>query len=82
MNTVLLNTYYTQFTWDAYSQSFIVGIEQGTLLSCVNDIAAGTQHTVAVHLAKRTHRAILFCKENGLLPSDNPILVSTNYNIL
>ncbi|XP_056292016.1 tRNA N6-adenosine threonylcarbamoyltransferase, mitochondrial [Pseudoliparis swirei] len=51
------------------------GIEQGTLLSCVNDIAASTQHTVASHLAKRTHRAILFCKANGLLPSNSPTLV-------
>ncbi|XP_041807188.1 probable tRNA N6-adenosine threonylcarbamoyltransferase, mitochondrial [Chelmon rostratus] len=51
------------------------GIEQGTLLSCVNDIAAATQHTVARHLAKRTHRAILFCKANGLLPSSSPTLV-------
>ncbi|XP_042350723.1 probable tRNA N6-adenosine threonylcarbamoyltransferase, mitochondrial [Plectropomus leopardus] len=51
------------------------GIEEGTLLSCVNDIAAATQHTVASHLAKRTHRAILFCKANNLLPSKNPTLV-------
>ncbi|KAK5861491.1 hypothetical protein PBY51_022884 [Eleginops maclovinus] len=51
------------------------GVEQGTLLSCVQDIAAATQHTVASHLAKRTHRAIVFCKENGLLPSSNPTLV-------
>ncbi|MEQ2180737.1 putative tRNA N6-adenosine threonylcarbamoyltransferase, mitochondrial [Goodea atripinnis] len=35
------------------------GVEEGTLLSCVNDIAAATQHTVALHLAKRTHRAVL-----------------------
>ncbi|XP_061923689.1 tRNA N6-adenosine threonylcarbamoyltransferase, mitochondrial [Entelurus aequoreus] len=51
------------------------GIERGTLLSCVSDIAAATQHTVACHLAKRTHRAILFCKANGLLPSLCPTLV-------
>ncbi|KAG7240509.1 hypothetical protein INR49_026793 [Caranx melampygus] len=51
------------------------GIKQGTLLSCVNDIAAATQHTVASHLAKRTHRAILFCQANNLLPSDSPTLV-------
>ncbi|KAM6934300.1 tRNA N6-adenosine threonylcarbamoyltransferase, mitochondrial [Xenentodon cancila] len=51
------------------------GIEQGTLLQCVNDIAAATQHTVACHLAKRTHRAILFCKANSLLPSSSPTLV-------
>ncbi|XP_077393856.1 tRNA N6-adenosine threonylcarbamoyltransferase, mitochondrial [Festucalex cinctus] len=51
------------------------GIERGTLLSCVNDLAAATQHAVACHLAKRTHRAILFCKENRLLPSLEPTLV-------
>ncbi|XP_069010996.1 tRNA N6-adenosine threonylcarbamoyltransferase, mitochondrial [Embiotoca jacksoni] len=51
------------------------GVEQGTLLTCVNDIAAATQHTVASHLAKRTHRAILFCKANGLLTSGSPTLV-------
>ncbi|TDH07194.1 hypothetical protein EPR50_G00121140 [Perca flavescens] len=51
------------------------GIGQGTLLSCVNDIAAAAQHTVASHLAKRTHRAILFCKAIGLLPSSSPTLV-------
>lgn len=53
-----------------------VGIEQGTLLSCVNDVAAAAQHTVACHLAKRTHRAILFCKAKGLLPPSSPTLVS------
>lgn len=53
-----------------------VGIEQGTVLSCVSDIAAATQHTVATHLAKRTHRAILFCRANSLLPSSSPTLVS------
>ncbi|XP_058510804.1 tRNA N6-adenosine threonylcarbamoyltransferase, mitochondrial [Solea solea] len=51
------------------------GVEEGTLLSCVGDIAAATQHTVAAHLAKRTHRAILFCKAKGLLPSNSPTLV-------
>ncbi|KAK7938324.1 hypothetical protein WMY93_001650 [Mugilogobius chulae] len=39
------------------------GVEPGTLLSCVNDLAASVQHTVAAHLVKRTHRAILFCKK-------------------
>ncbi|XP_072541104.1 tRNA N6-adenosine threonylcarbamoyltransferase, mitochondrial [Salminus brasiliensis] len=51
------------------------GIEPGQLLSCVGDIAAATQHTIASHLAKRTHRAILFCKAKGLLPQDSPTLV-------
>lgn len=52
------------------------GVKSGDqLLSCVNDIAAGTQHTVASHIAKRTHRAILFCKTRGLLPQHNPTLV-------
>lgn len=51
------------------------GIQDGQLLSCVNDIAAAVQHTVAVHLAKRTHRAILFCKKEDFLPQSNPALV-------
>ncbi|XP_033842994.1 tRNA N6-adenosine threonylcarbamoyltransferase, mitochondrial-like [Periophthalmus magnuspinnatus] len=51
------------------------GVERGTLLSCVNDLAASAQHTVAAHLAKRTHRAVLFCKHNRLLPDENPTLV-------
>uniref|UniRef100_A0A673AU94 N(6)-L-threonylcarbamoyladenine synthase n=1 Tax=Sphaeramia orbicularis TaxID=375764 RepID=A0A673AU94_9TELE len=64
-----------QITMTIRKQESDEGIKQGTLLSCVNDIAAATQHTVASHLAKRTHRAILFCKANGLLPSHSPILV-------
>lgn len=51
------------------------GVEPGRLLSCVNDIAASTQHTVACHLAKRTHRAILFCRNTGLLPQSKAALV-------
>ncbi|XP_071777802.1 tRNA N6-adenosine threonylcarbamoyltransferase, mitochondrial [Centroberyx gerrardi] len=51
------------------------GVQQGALLSCVSDIAAATQHSVASHLAKRTHRAILFCKAKGLLPACSPTLV-------
>ncbi|XP_036401673.1 probable tRNA N6-adenosine threonylcarbamoyltransferase, mitochondrial [Megalops cyprinoides] len=51
------------------------GVQQGGILSSVNDIAAATQHTVASHIAKRTHRAILFCKERGLLPECSPTLV-------
>lgn len=64
-----------QITMTIMKQESEEGIKQGTLLSCVNDIAAAAQHTVASHLAKRTHRAILFCKANGLLPSHGPILV-------
>uniref|UniRef100_UPI00398E8E21 tRNA N6-adenosine threonylcarbamoyltransferase, mitochondrial isoform X2 n=1 Tax=Pristiophorus japonicus TaxID=55135 RepID=UPI00398E8E21 len=51
------------------------GFQEGQILSCVNDIAAAVQHTVAAHLAKRTHRAILFCKKEGLLPQPKPALV-------
>ncbi|KAL4635616.1 putative tRNA N6-adenosine threonylcarbamoyltransferase, mitochondrial isoform X1 [Arapaima gigas] len=51
------------------------GIRPGEMLSCVCDIAAGVQHAVASHLAKRTHRAILFCRANGLLPESCPTLV-------
>ncbi|XP_030642775.1 tRNA N6-adenosine threonylcarbamoyltransferase, mitochondrial [Chanos chanos] len=51
------------------------GVQKGKMLSCVNDIAAATLHTVASHIAKRTHRAILFCKAKSLLPQNNPTLV-------
>ncbi|KAF5903382.1 putative tRNA N6-adenosine threonylcarbamoyltransferase, mitochondrial, partial [Clarias magur] len=51
------------------------GVEPGQLLSCVQDIAAAAQHTVASHIAKRTHRAILFCQARGLLPQNDPTLV-------
>ncbi|KAJ3592171.1 hypothetical protein NHX12_007299 [Muraenolepis orangiensis] len=56
-------------------QEKVEGVEPGTVLSCVNDIAAATQHTVASHLAKRTHRAIVFCKAKAFLPTNNPTLV-------
>ncbi|KAJ8247172.1 hypothetical protein GJAV_G00259590 [Gymnothorax javanicus] len=51
------------------------GIQQGEVLSCVSDIAAAAQHTVASHIVRRTHRAILFSKARGLLPQSNPSLV-------
>ncbi|XP_077473111.1 tRNA N6-adenosine threonylcarbamoyltransferase, mitochondrial isoform X1 [Stigmatopora argus] len=64
-----------QINMTVEKQEAAEGIQRGDLLSCVNDIAAAAQHTVACHLAKRTYRAILFCKANGLLPSDTPTLV-------
>ncbi|XP_044525642.1 probable tRNA N6-adenosine threonylcarbamoyltransferase, mitochondrial isoform X2 [Gracilinanus agilis] len=51
------------------------GIEKGQILSCAADIAASVQHTVASHIAKRTHRAILFCQQRGFLTPSNAILV-------
>uniref|UniRef100_A0A3Q2ZQ02 N(6)-L-threonylcarbamoyladenine synthase n=1 Tax=Kryptolebias marmoratus TaxID=37003 RepID=A0A3Q2ZQ02_KRYMA len=51
------------------------GVEEGALLSGAKDVAAAAQHAVAAHLAKRTHRAVLFCQANNLLPSDDPTLV-------
>ncbi|XP_015264332.1 PREDICTED: probable tRNA N6-adenosine threonylcarbamoyltransferase, mitochondrial [Gekko japonicus] len=51
------------------------GLQQGQLLSCVSDLASAVQHTVAVHIAKQTHRAILFCVQNGILLQDNATLV-------
>ncbi|KPP62916.1 hypothetical protein Z043_118864 [Scleropages formosus] len=51
------------------------GVRPGEMLPCVRDVAAATQHVVAAHLAKRTHRAVLFCKAGGLLPEDSPALV-------
>ncbi|XP_055472366.1 tRNA N6-adenosine threonylcarbamoyltransferase, mitochondrial isoform X2 [Psammomys obesus] len=51
------------------------GIEKGQILSSAADIAATVQHTTACHLARRTHRAILFCKQKDLLSSANAVLV-------
>ncbi|KAL1770555.1 putative tRNA N6-adenosine threonylcarbamoyltransferase, mitochondrial [Sigmodon hispidus] len=51
------------------------GIEKGQILSSAADIAAAVQHTTACHLAIRTHRAILFCKQKNLLPPANTVLV-------
>lgn len=51
------------------------GIEEGQILSSAADIAAVVQHTTARHLAMRTYRAILFCKQKDLLPPANAVLV-------
>uniref|UniRef100_A0A8C6GF50 N(6)-L-threonylcarbamoyladenine synthase n=1 Tax=Mus spicilegus TaxID=10103 RepID=A0A8C6GF50_MUSSI len=51
------------------------GIEKGQILSSAADIAAAVQHATACHLAKRTHRAILFCKQKNLLSPANAVLV-------
>ncbi|XP_071603903.1 tRNA N6-adenosine threonylcarbamoyltransferase, mitochondrial isoform X1 [Heliangelus exortis] len=51
------------------------GIQEGEILSCVEDLAAAVQHAVAVHIIQRTYRAILFCRKHGLLPSKNAALV-------
>ncbi|XP_024895066.1 probable tRNA N6-adenosine threonylcarbamoyltransferase, mitochondrial isoform X2 [Pteropus alecto] len=51
------------------------GIEKGQILSSAADIAAAVQHTIACHIAKRTHRAILFCKQRNLLSQSNAVLV-------
>ncbi|XP_073162276.1 tRNA N6-adenosine threonylcarbamoyltransferase, mitochondrial isoform X2 [Lepidochelys kempii] len=51
------------------------GIQEGHLLSCVTDIAAAVQHAVALHIAQRTHRAILFCIKSGILSQTNATLV-------
>ncbi|XP_063788850.1 tRNA N6-adenosine threonylcarbamoyltransferase, mitochondrial isoform X2 [Pseudophryne corroboree] len=51
------------------------GIHKGELLSCAADIAASFQHAVAHHIVKRTQRAILFCRQEGLLPATGASLV-------
>ncbi|XP_028621588.1 probable tRNA N6-adenosine threonylcarbamoyltransferase, mitochondrial isoform X2 [Grammomys surdaster] len=53
------------------------GIEEGQILSSAADIAAAVQHATACHLAKRTHRAILFCKQKNLLSPANAVLVAS-----
>ncbi|XP_053454349.1 tRNA N6-adenosine threonylcarbamoyltransferase, mitochondrial isoform X4 [Nycticebus coucang] len=50
-------------------------IEKGQILSSASDIAAAVQHATACHIAKRTHRAILFCKQRELLSQSNAVLV-------
>ncbi|KAM4026272.1 tRNA N6-adenosine threonylcarbamoyltransferase, mitochondrial isoform 2-T3 [Anomaloglossus baeobatrachus] len=51
------------------------GIQKGALLRYAADIAASAQHSVAHHLVKRTQRAILFCKQERLLPFSKASLV-------
>ncbi|XP_074858074.1 tRNA N6-adenosine threonylcarbamoyltransferase, mitochondrial isoform X2 [Carettochelys insculpta] len=51
------------------------GVQEGHLLSCVTDIAAAVQHAVALHIAQRTYRAILFCIKTGVLSQTNANLV-------
>ncbi|XP_077175573.1 tRNA N6-adenosine threonylcarbamoyltransferase, mitochondrial isoform X2 [Paroedura picta] len=53
------------------------GLQQGQLLSCVSDLASAVQHAAAIHIAERTHRAIVFCIRNGLLPQSNANLVAS-----
>ncbi|XP_006864103.1 PREDICTED: probable tRNA N6-adenosine threonylcarbamoyltransferase, mitochondrial isoform X2 [Chrysochloris asiatica] len=53
------------------------GIEMGQILSSAADIAAAVQHTAACHIAKRTHRALLFCQQRGLLSQTNAVLVAS-----
>lgn len=52
------------------------GIEKGQILSSAADIAAAVQHVTACHLATRTHRALLFCRQRAWLPPANAVLVS------
>nr|XP_060636454.1 tRNA N6-adenosine threonylcarbamoyltransferase, mitochondrial [Anolis sagrei ordinatus] len=51
------------------------GLQEGQLLSCVSDFAASVQYAVTAHIAKRTHRAILFCRRKCILPQKNATLV-------
>ncbi|XP_072598647.1 tRNA N6-adenosine threonylcarbamoyltransferase, mitochondrial isoform X2 [Vulpes vulpes] len=53
------------------------GIQKGQILSSAAHIAAAVQHTTACHIAKRTHRAILYCKQRDLLPQSNAVLVAS-----
>nr|XP_016846968.1 PREDICTED: probable tRNA N6-adenosine threonylcarbamoyltransferase, mitochondrial isoform X3 [Anolis carolinensis] len=50
------------------------GLQEGQLLSCVSDLAAAVQYTVTAHIAKRTHRAILFCRRKCILPQKRATL--------
>ncbi|KAH0621583.1 hypothetical protein JD844_023044 [Phrynosoma platyrhinos] len=51
------------------------GLQEGQLLSCVSDLAAAVQYAVTAHIAKRTHRALLFCRKKGILPQKKATLI-------
>ncbi|XP_070791778.1 tRNA N6-adenosine threonylcarbamoyltransferase, mitochondrial [Pituophis catenifer annectens] len=51
------------------------GLQEGQHLSCIPDLAAASLYTMTVHIAERTHRAILFCKEKGIIPPGKETLV-------
>ncbi|XP_042301596.1 probable tRNA N6-adenosine threonylcarbamoyltransferase, mitochondrial [Sceloporus undulatus] len=53
------------------------GLQEGQLLSCVSDLAAAVQCAVTAHIAKRTHRALLFCRNKGILPQKQATLVAS-----
>ncbi|XP_064454667.1 tRNA N6-adenosine threonylcarbamoyltransferase, mitochondrial-like isoform X2 [Ornithodoros turicata] len=50
------------------------GIEADALVPEVADMCASVQHAIAIHLLRRTQRAINYCLREGLLPStsDSP----------
>nr|XP_033802506.1 probable tRNA N6-adenosine threonylcarbamoyltransferase, mitochondrial isoform X2 [Geotrypetes seraphini] len=72
---------FLKWTWEGIStlcEQLILpstGLQEDQLLCCAADIAATVQHLVTLHIVKRTHRAILFCKKEGLLPPKNASLV-------
>ncbi|XP_028925525.2 probable tRNA N6-adenosine threonylcarbamoyltransferase, mitochondrial [Ornithorhynchus anatinus] len=52
------------------------GLEAGQILASAPDVAAAVQHQVACHVAEKTQRAILFCRQRGLLPQGGTVLVA------
>ncbi|XP_070588034.1 tRNA N6-adenosine threonylcarbamoyltransferase, mitochondrial isoform X2 [Erythrolamprus reginae] len=51
------------------------GLQEGQHLSCLPDLAAAALYTMSLHIVQRTHRAILFCKEKGIIPPGKETLV-------
>uniref|UniRef100_UPI00358EF6D8 tRNA N6-adenosine threonylcarbamoyltransferase, mitochondrial isoform X2 n=1 Tax=Myxine glutinosa TaxID=7769 RepID=UPI00358EF6D8 len=52
------------------------GKNPGDVLSCASDIASAAQHSVGLHIAKRTHRAMMFALRYCLVPRNPTLVVS------
>ncbi|KAM6466960.1 tRNA N6-adenosine threonylcarbamoyltransferase, mitochondrial isoform 1-T1 [Liasis olivaceus] len=51
------------------------GLQEGQHLSRLSDLVAVVLYTMTVHIAERTHRAIFFCREKGIIPPGKETLV-------
>ncbi|KAM9305579.1 tRNA N6-adenosine threonylcarbamoyltransferase, mitochondrial [Gastrophryne carolinensis] len=54
----------------------VEGKPKGEILTCAPDVAASFQHAVAHHIVKRTQRAILYCRQENILPPNAPLVAS------
>ncbi|XP_062974648.1 tRNA N6-adenosine threonylcarbamoyltransferase, mitochondrial [Elgaria multicarinata webbii] len=67
----------SQITREIEQKEKTEGLQEGQLLSCISDLAAAVQYALTAHIAKRTHRAILFCRKKGILPPKKATLVAS-----